>query len=81
MRHFIFVTDEGTTYQPSDTQPGEDVDNAQVLGWDSGVDEADAFNNLLKNSEWLLDTTFDKVVMYELKDLRIAGYGFIHDNT
>lgn len=67
MRAFIFVTDEGHTYQPNSVSSEPDVDNFQVLGFASGEDEEQAFENLVTKNEWLLSTTFDEVQCFELR--------------
>ncbi len=67
MRAFIFITDEGYTFQPGSESELPDVENLQVLGFAVGVDEKDAFQNLLREDRWLIETTFDGVQCIELK--------------
>lgn len=68
MRYFIFITTEGYTYQPSSYLSSEpDVENCQVLGFGEGEDEQNAFRNLADNNKWLLDSSFNEVIVYELK--------------
>lgn len=66
MKSFIFITSEGHTFQPGSDSSVPDIENCQVLGFGSGVDSADAFRNLLKENEFLLDTFFDEVRALEL---------------
>lgn len=67
MRSFIFVTHEGYTYQPDSESIEPDVENLQVLGFATGVDEEDAFKNLTAEEKWLLESNFDDVKCLELK--------------
>jgi hypothetical protein len=62
MRYFIFLTDEGYTKTPED----EDIDNLQVLGIASGINEKNAFNNFIKENNYLIDTGFKEVIAMEL---------------
>jgi hypothetical protein len=67
MRSFIFVTHEGYTYQPDSESIEPDVENLQVLGFATGVDDDDAFKNLIREDEWLVQSAFDNVKCLELK--------------
>lgn len=67
MKSFIFITTEGYTYQPYSGSIEPDVDNCQVIGFAEGRDLGDAFDNLLLENRYLLETTFNEVVGYELK--------------
>ena len=66
MREFIFISTEGHTYQPNSQSCEPDVENAQVVGIESGEDEVAAFRNLLINNSWLLGTSFDELSAYEI---------------
>jgi len=65
INHYIFLTNEGFTYQPviDDTLDDDEnrVENTQVLGYASGVSPEDAFNHLLEESPWIKETTFHEV--------------------
>jgi hypothetical protein len=64
---YIFLTDQGTTYQPSvDETEEEIIENLQVIGLSSGIDANDAFQNLLIENEFLQDTSFNNVFSYPL---------------
>jgi len=78
MRHFIFLTNEGTTFQPSDADIGDEIENAQVLGWGDGEDEDEAIRDFARNHSYLYDSTFNEAVMYELVDLKIKGRYWFH---
>lgn len=68
MRHFIFLTQEGYTFQPNSKSAIPDIENLQVLGTASGLDEWKAFENFKKENEYLLDTDYKNIVAMELKD-------------
>ncbi len=68
MKGYIFITDEGYTYQPNSNSPEPDIENCQVVGFAQGNNENEAFGNLIKDNEYLLDTHFDKVIGLELKN-------------
>jgi hypothetical protein len=68
MRHFIFLTQEGYTFQPNNESATPDIENLQVLGNANGTDEQNAFDNLIKENEYLLDTDYEDVIAIELKD-------------
>jgi hypothetical protein len=67
MRHFIFITSEGHTYQPNTDATEPDIENCQVIGRVSGETTKEAFENLLKENTNLLETTFDEIICLELK--------------
>ena len=70
MKHYIFLTAEGYTFQPnSDFNIMEpDIENVQVIGLASGLNQEDAFKNLLKKNRYPLKTRFDKIFCYLLDD-------------
>jgi hypothetical protein len=55
MKAFIFVTYEGYTYQHNSISVEPDVENLQVLGFVSGENEEQAFENLVTENDgfWL----------------------------
>ena len=66
MKSYIFLTSEGYTYQPDSESIEPDIDNLQVIGISEGNNSQMAFENLIKKSEYLLETTFDDIFCYEL---------------
>ena len=66
MKNYIFVTTEGYTYQPNSESVDPDIENLQVIGFANGNNPKQAFQKLLKESNYLLETSFDEVVSYEL---------------
>ncbi|HEX9912856.1 MAG TPA: hypothetical protein VGB01_06390 [candidate division Zixibacteria bacterium] len=68
MKAYIFITQEGVTYQPDSALDELDIDNCQVIGFAKGNDENEAFQNLIRENEYLLDTNFDEVICFELEN-------------
>lgn len=54
MARYIFYTDEGLTIAPNEDY----VENLQILGFEEGISEEDAFENLLKNNNWINEMKF-----------------------
>lgn len=78
MPSYIFLTTEGSTYQPDSESCGPDVENVQMLGIAGGADQADAFRRLIGDNTWLLKTSFDEVFCYELADGHKEGRRTFH---
>ncbi|MFQ5891161.1 MAG: hypothetical protein ACE5HW_00015 [Candidatus Methanofastidiosia archaeon] len=68
MKNYIFITDEGCTYQPNSNSPEPDIENCQVIGFAIGNNKNEAFDNLIKENEYLLDTNFNEIICIELKN-------------
>ena len=68
MKSYIFITAEGYTFQPESTSIEPDIENCQVVGFSKGMDEDQAFDNMIKENRYLLETSFDEVICLELKD-------------
>ena len=68
MNSYIFITREGYTYQPNSHSIEPDIKNCQVIGLAKGSDTAEALKNLLYENGYLLDTTFDELICYQLRD-------------
>lgn len=56
MKKFIFYTFEGYTESPT----GQMVENLQILGFENGKNEDEAFKLLIANNQWIIDSGFDK---------------------
>jgi hypothetical protein len=67
MKSYIFLTSEGYTFQPDSESTVPDIWNCQVIGLARGIDEKDAFQNLINENPYLLDTNFDQLICLELK--------------
>lgn len=66
MDNFIFLTDEGYTFQPDSDSEIADIENLQVVGFSSGLTVDDAFANLLNLYPYLKDTSFENIFCYKL---------------
>ena len=69
MKSYIFITAEGYTFQPKSTSIEPDIENCQVIGFAQGTDANQAFQKLIRESDYLLETTFDEIICFELKHL------------
>ncbi len=74
MRSYIFITTEGYTFQPGSESAEPDIENCQVIGSVQGIDEKQAFQNLVEENSYLLDTTFDELICLELKHTDYSKY-------
>ncbi|MCK4312526.1 MAG: hypothetical protein KAW88_07310 [Candidatus Cloacimonetes bacterium] len=66
LRYFIFLTDEGYTYQPESDLVESEMDNLQVLGFSEGLNIDDTIKNFIKENKFLNKLNFDNVLMFEL---------------
>ena len=66
MKSYIFLTFEGHTYQPYSESIESDIENLQVIGISKGNTSRLAFENLIKENNHLLETTFNEILSYEL---------------
>lgn len=68
MNKYIFLTTEGYTYQPNSESIEPDCDNAQLIGIAEGINQEDAFKNLLDKYEYLKESNFEEIYCYQLND-------------
>jgi len=83
MKNYIFITDEGVTYQPDSNSPEPDIENCQVIGFVKGKNENEAFENLIQENEYLLNTNFNKIISIELKNVNYQNkykYFYLNDH-
>jgi hypothetical protein len=66
MKKYIFLSNEGITYQPNSSSSESDCENIQVIGIDEGVDAQEAFDNLIRNNEYFKKTNFKSIYCYQL---------------
>ena len=66
MGKYIFLTDEGTTFQPNSNGDFSDIENLQVIGFASGENSKEAFGNLLKENKYLKKTSFTNIFSYKM---------------
>ncbi len=63
---YVFMTDEGYTYQPMSESIEPDVENLQILGFGDGANASEAFDDLLREAPWLRETRFSHTWCYRL---------------
>ncbi|MDP3878733.1 MAG: hypothetical protein Q8Q07_00300 [Dehalococcoidales bacterium] len=68
MAEYIFLTTEGSTFQPNSISSEPDIENMQVIGFAGGDTVQDASRNLLELNEYLADTSFDDIFAIQLAD-------------
>ena len=61
MKHYIFFTQEGNTFDPFD----QEVSNMQILGTGDGGEILEAFKNFKNNQSYLLKYSFKEVLALE----------------
>ncbi len=66
MKEYIFLTTEGTTFQPNSTSSEPDIENMQVIGFAGGDTVQDAAIRLLGLNEYLANTNFDEIFAIQL---------------
>lgn len=83
MNNYIFLTNDGYTFQPDSESIEPDCENAQLIGIAAGNTQEEAFNNLINEKEYLRELNFDEVYCYKLaKDYEEnIRYFYIKDNT
>jgi hypothetical protein len=74
IRHFIFYTTEGFTFQPNSVCEIPEIENCQVLGWESGNTAREAFDNFKKENIWLEKLKFKNIIGVELKSQKIYDF-------
>ena len=74
MSNYIFLTNEGSTYQPNSESIEPDCSNTQVIGISSGNNEDEAFENLKRENEYLFEMSFNEVYCYKLDSDNIIKY-------
>lgn len=82
MNKYIFLTNEGYTYQTNSESIEPDCEKAQLIGIAEGSNQEEAFNNLLKERVYLKELNFDEVYCYKLDDAyqESKKYFYIKDN-
>lgn len=82
MKNYIFITNEGSTFQPGSECSEPDIENCQVIGLAKGTDQSDAFRRLLQDNSSLLKTSFNEIICLELKEqnaFQEASYFYLGD--
>lgn len=66
MNKYIFLTNEGYTYESNSERVEPDNENAQVIGIVAGNNENEAFDKLLEENEDLKNSNFNEIYCYKL---------------
>jgi hypothetical protein len=72
--NYIFLTSEGTTFQPGSDFFEPDIENLQVIGFSKGIDIEDAFERLLQDNTYLEQTSFDEIFGMQLSQTTTKTY-------
>lgn len=64
MNNYVFISNEGTTYQPD----GSFIENSQVVGYGYGDTVDDALNNMIAESSYLINNSFRELLAIEIKN-------------
>jgi len=78
LKKYIFLTQEGYTYQPNTHSIEPDIENLQVTGFALGSDPNDAFKSLLNENKYLLQTKFNEIFCYQLDDYFKESKRYFH---
>jgi len=79
IKKYIFVTNEGFTYQPDSEASEPDIENMQVLGFGNGSSAKVAFDDMIANNPHLYKTNFNETIGLELKNDK--RYSFLINKT
>ncbi len=66
MNNYLFLTNEGYTYQPDSECIEPDCENSQLIGIASGDTQEEAFKNLINEKEYLRQFNFNEIYCYKL---------------
>ncbi len=68
IKKYIFLTAEGTTFQPKSESLIPDIDNLQVIGLGKGNSAKKALKSFLEENSYLFKTSFDEIFALELQN-------------
>lgn len=66
MNKYIFITAEGSTYQPNSENPEPDIENVQVIGFGQGNKSREALRKFIEENDYITDTSFDDIYAIRL---------------
>jgi hypothetical protein len=64
--HYIFLTDQGLTFEPNSEDEEREIENLQVIGFADGVNADEAYRNLRYENPYLKETNFERIFCYPL---------------
>jgi hypothetical protein len=65
MNNYIFLTDEGYTFQPETEDEPVEIENLQVIGFARGTDGISAYQNLLSANPQLKEKALERVFCFQ----------------
>jgi hypothetical protein len=68
MNSYIFLTDEGYTFQPETEEEPIEIDSLQMIGTAKGTDAMHAYRNLLADNPQLQEKRFEKIFCYQVDE-------------
>jgi len=68
MNSYIFLTDEGYTFQPETEEEPVVIDSLQTIGTARGTDAMNAYRNLLAENPQLQEKRFEKIFCYQVEE-------------
>lgn len=68
IKHYIFLTDEGNTFEPDSEDQQREIESLQVIGFSEGIGADEAYQNLLSENLYLKDTKFERIFCYQLEE-------------
>lgn len=80
MKNYIFISQEGFTFQPNSQELEPDIENCQVVGFSSGNNPKEAFSTLLEENRYLLYTSFNELICYEIASSK-KEYFYLSNNS
>ena len=81
MSEYIFITTEGITFQPNSNCIQGDIENLQVIGFSSGKTSKEAFEKLICDNSYLLETSFNEIFSLELVNFTKRNYYFLKEGV
>ena len=72
LKYFIFLTDEGYTFQTESDFVESEMDNLQVLGFSEGLNINEAIEKFIQENEFLNELNFDNVLDFELTSDKVV---------
>ncbi len=79
MNSYIFLTDEGYTFQPDTGDEPMEIENLTVIGTAQGEDANTAYRNLLAENPDIDPAAFQRIFCYQLEkevEGNMKGYNF-----
>ena len=68
MNSYIFLTDEGYTFQPETEAEPVVIDSLETIGTAKGTNAMDAYRNLLAENPLLRERKFEKIFCYQVDE-------------